>query len=285
MARADATPELPHLGLGLGLRASFARELLQRRPALGFLELLTENHLDAEPAREELTDALADAYPIVLHGVSLNLGSVDPLDLAYLRKLAALASRVRARWVSDHLCWTAVGGRNSHDLLPLPYTEATLAHVALRVRIAQDLLARPLVIENPSRYASFRSSTLSESEFLARLCEATGCRLLVDVNNLYVTAMNCGGDPRAALAAIPPRFVAQLHLAGHSQQGRLRIDTHDAPVTPEVWDLYAEALTRFGPVSTLLERDARIPPLDALCSELAQAEPMLSRELELPRAA
>ncbi len=274
---------LPELGLGLGLRAPHAREILRRRPPLGFLELLTENHLDSDSPRGELACELAAAYPVVLHGVSLNLGSVDPLDLAYLRRVAALAERTRARWVSDHLCFTGVGGRNSHDLLPIPYTEATLRHVALRVRAVQQLLGRPLALENPSSYLRFRSSTLSESEFLARLCAEADCALLLDVNNVYVSAVNHGFDPEAYLAELPAERVVQIHLAGHSARGGLLIDTHDAPVAAPVWELYASALRRFGRVSTLLEWDASIPPLDALLAELGRAQP--GRARELPRAA
>jgi hypothetical protein len=262
---------LPELGLGLGARGQHVREILARRPRLGFLELLTENHLDVDPGREELTLRLADAYPVVLHGVSLDVGSVDPLDRAYLAKLRTLADRTRARWISDHLCWTGVGGWKSHDLLPLPYTEETLAHVAARVREAQDEVGRPIALENPSSYLRFRHSTLSEAEFLARLCEEADCALLLDVNNVYVSATNHGFDPVAYLAALPVDRVLQIHLAGHSRRGGMLIDTHDAPVCDAVWELFDAALSRFGRVSTLLEWDARIPSLDVLCAEVGKA--------------
>ena len=274
----------PRLGLGLGLRAQHAREILRRRPPLGFLELLTENHLGAAPARRAQDDALAAAYPVVLHGVSLDVGSVDPLDRRYLRAVAELAERTRARWISDHLCWTGVGGRKSHDLLPLPYTEATLRHVAARVREAQDALGRPLVLENATRYVALDDS-LAETEFLARLCDETGCALLVDVNNVHVNATNHRFDAFAYLDALPAERVAQLHLAGHAEvDGRL-IDSHDAPVAATVWRLFEHALARFGPVPTVLEWDASLPALDVLLAELRKAEPFFARAAEPPRAA
>jgi hypothetical protein len=273
----------PDLGVGLGLRARHAREILVRRPPLGFLELLTENHLAPDPRRGEQDEALAAAYPVVLHGVSLNVGSVDPLDRAYLRAVAALAARLGARWVSDHLCWTGVGGRNLHELLPLPYTEATLRHVTARVRAVQDMLGRPLVLENATAYVQPAESTLAETEFLARLCADAGCALLVDVNNVYVNATNHRFDPVAWLDAIPAGSVAQLHLAGHATTRAGLVDTHDAAVAPPVWALFAHALRRFGPVSASLERDAAIPALDTLLAELAHAAQL--RGGASPRAA
>jgi uncharacterized protein len=279
----------PDLGLGLGARGLHVRELLARSPdlrgTLGFLELLTENHLDVDPRREELTLQLAAAYPVVLHGVSLNVGSVDPLDRAYLRKVAALAERTRARWVSDHLCWTSVDGWNSHDLLPLPYTDATLRHVAARVRAVQDLLGRRIALENPSSYLRFAFSTMDEAEFMARLCDEADCALLLDVNNVYVSATNHGFDAHEYLAALPADRVVQIHLAGHSRRGGRLIDTHDAPVADPVWQLYEEAIAHCGTVSTLLEWDARIPALDALCAELAKAAPLRARAGRMTRHA
>jgi uncharacterized protein len=266
--------DFPDHGLGVGLRGPHAREILRTRPALGFLELLTENHLDVGPRRAELTDRLAESYPVFLHGVSLNLGSVDPLDRTYLKKVAELAQRTRAHLVSDHLCWTGVDGQNGHDLYPLPYTEPVLRHVAERVSIAQDLLGRRLAIENPSTYLRFRSSAMSEPEFLAQLCERTGCALLLDVNNVYVSAANGGCDPAEYLAALPVDRVAQIHLAGHSRvRGRL-IDTHAAPVAEPVWDLFARAVVRFGLVSTMVEWDAAVPPFSVLYAEVQKAAPI-----------
>ena len=272
-----SAPDFPDFGLGVGLRGVHAREILRTRPPLGFLELLTENHLDADPRRCELTDELAAAYPVFLHGVSLNLGSVDPLDRAYLRRVAALAQRTRARLVSDHLCWTGVDGENGHDLYPLPYTESVLRHVAERVSIAQDVLCRRLAIENPSTYLRFRSSVMSEPEFLARLCEASGCALLLDVNNVYVSAANGGCDAIDYLAALPSDRVVQIHLAGHSRVcGRL-VDTHAAPVAAPVWELFARAVDRFGLVSTMVEWDASTPPFPVLYAEVLKAAPVRAR--------
>jgi len=268
---------LPDFGLGLGLRAQHARELLAHRPPLGFLELLTENHLRQPRRAREQTEALASAYPVVLHGVSMNLGSIDPLDRQYLREVRELASRLGARWISDHLCWTGTGGWNSHELLPLPYTDEALHHVAHRARQAQDALGQRIALENPSTYLAFPHSQMPEAEFLAQLCELADCALLLDVNNVYVNAMNRGGDPSAYLAALPRDRVVQIHLAGHSRRGGWWIDTHAAPVAPDVWRLYEEALARFGLVSTLLEWDAAIPSLAALRGELAKAEPIRAR--------
>jgi hypothetical protein len=263
---------LPDLGVGVGLRAQHARELLRRRPAqLGFLELLSENHLGMDESRSELTERLAAAFPVVLHGVSMNLGSVDPLDRAYLRELRALARRTRARWISDHLCWTGVDGRNNHDLLPIPYTEAALRHVAQKVRAAQDALGERIALENPSAYLRWESSAMPEPEFLARLCEAADCALLLDVNNVYVTGTNLGFDPAAYLDALPRDRVVQIHLAGHSRAGARLIDTHDAPVAAPVWALYDHALRRFGNATTLVEWDAKIPALDVLLHEAEKA--------------
>lgn len=261
----------PDLGLGLGLRAAHAAEAASRAVAVGFFELLSENHMDVGGRRAAATDAVAARYPVVLHGVSMNLGSVDPLDRAYLRKLDALAARTNARWISDHLCWTGVARRNTHDLLPLPYTEESLRHLIDRVRAAQDALGRRIVIENPSSYMEFAESTIPEAAFLARVAESADCALLLDVNNVYVSARNHGFDPYAYLAELPADRVVQIHLAGHTELGTHALDTHDGPVIEPVWDLYAAALRRTGPVSTLLEWDDRLPSLATLEAEVAKA--------------
>ncbi|HYC77592.1 MAG TPA: DUF692 domain-containing protein [Planctomycetota bacterium] len=266
---------LPDPGLGLGLRAPHVADLLAREPEVGFLELLTENHLDVGSRRTAATDAVAARFPVVLHGVSMNLGSVDPLDGAYLAKVRDLARRTGALWVSDHLCFTGVAGLNTHDLLPLPLTEACLRHVAGRVRAAQDVLGAPLLLENPSTYVAYRASTMSEPEFLGRLAEDADCALLVDVNNVYVSAKNHAFDPEAYVDALPADRVVQVHLAGHHDAGTHLIDTHDAPVIDDVWRLYARLVARTGPVATMIERDDRIPPLDALLAELRRAAPTL----------
>lgn len=260
------------LGLGIGLRARHAAEITQTRPELGFFEIISENYLDNGGRPLRLLDEIAEIYPIVMHGVAMSIGSTDPLDFAYLQKIKTLARRVNAAWISDHLCFTGVAGVNTHDLLPIPYTEEMLTHVAERVRVVQDMLERPLVLENPSSYAAFTASTLSEEAFLGRLCALTDCRLLLDVNNTFVSAFNHGFDAGAYIDAIPADRVVQVHLAGHSDRGSYLLDTHDGPVIDPVWALYARLLTRTGPVATLLEWDANIPSLETVVSEARKAQ-------------
>ncbi|MBL8840037.1 MAG: DUF692 domain-containing protein [Planctomycetes bacterium] len=262
---------LPHLGLGLGLRTVHYEALLATRPAVGFFELLTENYLatDGRPAR--IAEQFAEQWPLVLHGVSMSLGSADRLDFGYLRQLKQLAERVNAVWLGDHVCFTGVAGRNSHDLLPLPYDEANLRHLVRKVRAAQEFLERPLVLENPSTYVTFGRSTMGEAEFLARLADEADCALLLDVNNVYVSCRNHGWDAADYLAAIPYDRVVQIHLAGHTDHGTHCIDTHSAPVCDPVWQLYAEVERRSGGRSTLLEWDEEIPPLADTLAELQKA--------------
>jgi uncharacterized protein (UPF0276 family) len=274
----------PDLGFGVGLRAAHFDALRAEPQRVEFLEILSENYLDPSRRSGQVLDELAERYPIVMHGVSLSIGSCDPLDADYLRRLRDLAERSRAVWVSDHLCWTGVGGRNTHDLLPLLYDEQTLRYVAQRVRRVADVLGRPLVLENPSSYVAFRSSTMPEEEFLAALCDTADCGLLVDVNNVYVSARNHGFDPEAYLDALPADRIVQIHLAGHRDRGTHLLDTHDAPVAPAVWALYRRLVSRIGARSTLLEWDAEIPPLETLLSELARARAIVVPEPELPRA-
>lgn len=262
------------LGIGIGLRAVHFGEILSRRPAVDWFEVLSENYLDTGGRPAWVLDQVCERYPVALHGVSLSIGSTDPIDRAYLRKLKALAARTRARWVSDHLCWTGVLGRNTHDLLPLPYDEATLRHVAARVRQVQDALERPLVLENPSSYVSFASSTISEWDFLARLAEDADCGLLLDVNNVYVSSRNHGFDAAAYVDAIPADRVVQYHLAGHTDKGTHLLDTHSGPAIDAVWSLFARASARTGPVSTLFEWDEAIPPLEEVRAEAAKAAPL-----------
>ncbi len=266
--------DLPDLGLGLGLRAPHVREILDSHPAVGFFEVISENYMDTRGRPLQTLDAIAARYPVVMHGVSMSLGSADPLDRNYLRKLKQLAHRCRASWVSDHLCWTGVLGINTHDLLPLPYTEAALAHVTARIREASDFLERPLVIENPSSYVRFAASCMPEHEFLARMAEDADCGLLLDVNNVYVSARNHGFDPDAYVDAVPADRVVQIHLAGHSDNITHVIDTHDDHVVDEVWRLYARLCARTGPVSTMIEWDARIPSFEVLHSEVQKAAPL-----------
>ena len=270
---------LPDLGIGVGLRTVHFGHILAERPEVDWFEAISENFLDTGGRPLHVLDQVAERYPIVLHGVSLSIGSVDPLDRDYLRKLKALAARTRARWVSDHLCWTGVMGRNVHDLLPMPYTEAALRHTAARVRQVSETLERPLVMENPSSYVEFTSSTMPECEFLSRLAEDADCGLLLDVNNVYVSAFNHGFDAEAYVDAIPADRVVQYHLAGHSHQGTHIVDTHSDHATPEVWKLYARACARTGPVSTLYEWDEDIPDFGVLHAEALKAGAYRARAL------
>jgi uncharacterized protein (UPF0276 family) len=262
---------LPDLGIGVGLRTVHFGHILAERPEVDWFEALSENFLDTGGRPLYVLDQVAERYPVVLHGVSLSIGSVDPLDRRYLRKLKALAERVRARWVSDHLCWTGVMGRNVHDLLPMPYTERALRHTVARVKQASEILERPLVLENPSSYVEFAASTMPEWEFLARLAEDADCGLLLDVNNVHVSAFNHGFDANAYVDAIPAGRVVQYHLAGHTHRGTHILDTHGDHAAPEVWALYARACRRTGPVSTLYEWDEDIPSFEVVHAEARKA--------------
>jgi uncharacterized protein len=268
-----------NLGLGVGLRTPHFGHLLEHRPAVDWLEIISENFLDSHGRPRHVLEQLAEIYPIVMHGVSLSIGSTDPLDFEYLEKLKSLSRAVDARWVSDHLCWTGVAGRNTHDLLPLPLDEPTLRHVAERVRTVQDFLERPLVLENPSSYATFRRSTMPEWEFLGRLAEATDCRLLLDVNNVYVSSRNHDFDPLEFVRGVPHDRIVQFHLAGHTACGTHLVDTHDGPVIDPVWDLYREAHRLTGGAATLLEWDARIPEFPVVHAEVLKAKRVLADEL------
>lgn len=255
-------------GFGLGLRADHYADLDRDGVAVDWLEVISENYMVGGGRPLHWLDRLRDRYPMVMHGVSLSIGGTDPLDEHYLDDLAALAARVQPGWISDHLCWTGVGGTQLHDLLPLPYTDEVLTHVATRIQRVQDRLRRPLVIENVSSYVEFTPRDLSEAQFLRELVACSGCELLLDVNNVHVSAFNHGFDAEAFLDTLPQHAIRQIHLAGHSHLGDHIIDTHDAPVAPEVFALYASALRRFGPVPTMIERDANIPPLAELLTEL-----------------
>ena len=262
---------LPDLGVGVGLRTRHFAHILGQRPKVGFFEILTENFLDTGGRPSFVLDQIAEQYPIVMHGVSLSIGSTDALDYDYLRKVKDLADRTRAHWVSDHVCWTGVLGRNTHDLLPLPYTEEALAHCVRRVRAASEFLERPLVLENPSTYLEFVPSSLTETEFIARLAEEADCGLLLDVNNVYVSAYNHGFDPAAYIDAIPPERVCQYHLAGHTNMGTHILDTHSDHVLDPVWELYGQAVRRTGGRATLLEWDAQIPEFEVVQAEAEKA--------------
>ena len=262
---------LPDLGIGIGLRTVHFGEILSGRPALDWFEVLSENFMDTGGRPLFVLEQVVERYPVALHGVSLSVGSTDALDRGYLQKLKTLAKRTRARWVSDHLCWTGVLGRNTHDLLPLPYDRATLRHVTRRVKQVQDALERPLVLENPSTYLEYARSSMTEWEFLSELCDATGCGLLLDVNNVYVSSYNHGFDARQYIDGIPADRVVQVHLAGHTNEGTHILDTHSGRAIPQVWKLYERLVARTGPVSTLFEWDASIPPLATVVREAAKA--------------
>lgn len=268
---------LPDLGVGVGLRIPHYADVLgaaeapERRPAIDWLEIISENFMvEGGRPRRNLDRALA-AYRVVQHGVSLSIGGTDPLDRDYLRRLKALVERTGTPWVSDHLCWTGAGGTHLHDLLPLPYTEEALRHVVERCRIVQDVLETRLCLENVSSYMTFRGSVMPEWEFVARIAEEADVGLLLDVNNVFVSASNHGFDARTYLDAIPVERVVQIHVAGHTDMGRYIIDTHTGHVADPVWDLYRHAIARTGSVSTLIEWDDDIPPLDVLLAEAALA--------------
>jgi len=273
----------PSLGFGLGLRVEHYDAILSQPPPIDWLEALTENYLVPGGKPLHFLSRMRERYPVVLHGVSMSIGSTDPLDRHYLSQVKALAARIEAEWISDHLCWTGVAGRNVHDLLPLPYTEEALANVVERVRTVQDILGRRILLENVSSYVSFRDSGLTEWEFLKAVAEAADCLILLDVNNIYVSSVNHEFDPLEYLNAIPVERVQQIHLAGHEDHGDYLIDTHDHPVANPVWDLYGAAVRRFGNVSTMIERDANIPPLEELCAELAAARNLAAQAV--PEAA
>ena len=276
---------MPGLGFGLGLRTDHYDEILASHPRIDWFEALSENYLVPGGKPLHYLDRIRADYPVVLHGVSLSIGSSDPLDLDYLRALKGLVGRVEPAWISDHLCWTGVAGKNLHDLLPLPYTEQAIDHVAARVREVQDFLGRQILLENVSSYVSFRQSQVPEWEFLAEIAARADCFILLDVNNIYVSAFNHGFDARDFLAGIPVARVRQFHLAGHSHCGSHIIDTHDAPIVDPVWDLYRDAVLRFGNVATMIERDDHIPPLAELVGELDRARGMAANALRTRSAA
>ncbi|MBE7463814.1 MAG: DUF692 domain-containing protein [Planctomycetes bacterium] len=263
---------LPDLGIGVGLRTLHFSHILEQKPPVDWFEIISENFMHTEGRPLYVLEQVAERYPIAMHGVSLSIGSTDPLDRDYLARLKKLADRIGARWVGDHICWTGVAGLNSHDLLPIPTNERSLEHVAERVRIVQDILERPLVLENPSTYVTFASSTLPEQEFIARLCELSDCALLLDVNNVYVSCRNHDWDPQAFLDGIPYDRVVQIHLAGHTDKGTHCIDTHDGPVIDPVWALYADVMKRAGGRATLLEWDDKIPCFQDVHNEALRAE-------------
>jgi uncharacterized protein len=268
---------LPDLGLGVGLRTTHFGHVLEKHPRVDWFEILSENFMATGGRPMWVLDSVAERYPIVMHGVSMGIGGTDPLDWAYFRELKELAERTKAVWLGDHVCWTGVAGRNNHDLLPIPYTEQALANLVRRIREVQDFLERPLVLENPSTYLEFASSTMPEWEFLARMAEESDCALLLDVNNVYVSSRNHGFDPFDYLKSLPWDRVVQIHLAGHTDHGTHCIDTHTGEVVDPVWKLYADVMRRAGARATLLEWDQDIPEFDVVHAEVKKAERFRSK--------
>jgi len=260
-----------NLGLGIGLRTVHFDHILKHNPPVDWFEVISENFMDSQGRPRYVLEQIAERYPVVMHGVSLSIGSTDPLDFDYLRKLKRLAQTIGARWISDHVCWTGVAGTNTHDLLPIPYNEESLRHIVDRIRIVQDLLEQPLILENPSSYITFAASTMSEAEFIARMSDEADCGLLLDVNNVFVSARNHGFDATEYLNAIPHERVVQMHLAGHTNCGTHLIDTHDGPVIDPVWELFRLVCRLTGGVSTLLEWDAQIPEFSVVHDEVLKA--------------
>ena len=274
----------PNLGCGLGLRPPHYGAAARGHIGVDWLEVITENFMVEGGNPRRVLRAARAHYPIVLHGVSMSLGSVDPLDDRYLDRLAALADEIEPAWISDHLCWSSYGGHTGHDLWPLPFTEESLEHVARRVRAVQDRLGRRILVENVSSYLEYAHSTISEWEFLGELARRADCGLLLDVNNVFVSAHNHGFDPEAFLGGVPVDRVKQIHLAGHSDHGTHLLDSHDHPVCDGVWALYRSAVERFGAVSTLIERDDDIPPLSEVIAESRQAAAIEAEVLGRTRA-
>jgi uncharacterized protein (UPF0276 family) len=273
-------PRFSPLGFGLGLRTEYYEALLGApSPSVSWLEVLTENYLIPGGRPLHFLDRMCERYPLVLHGVSLSIGSADELNVPYLNQVRALADRCEARWISDHLCWTGVDGVNLHDLMPLPYTLEMARHVAERITAAQQVLGRRMLIENVSSYLTYACSEMTEWEFLSEIAQRADCLLLLDVNNVYVSSVNHEFDPLDYLNGVPRHRVQQFHLAGHSNQGDYLIDTHDAPVCEAVWQLYERAVERFGVVSTMIERDDAIPELPVLLAELDRAREIAERTL------
>ncbi len=268
-----------NLGLGVGLRTVHFNHILENNPPVDWFEVISENFMDSHGRPRYVLEQIAERYRVVMHGVSLSIGSTDSLDFGYLERLKALANDIKPIWISDHVCWTGVAGRNTHDLLPMPLTEASLSHVVERIRILQDFLERPFVFENPSTYVGFTGSTMPEWEFISRMAEEADCGLLLDVNNVYVSSVNHDFDPVEFIRNVPHRRVVQFHLAGHANRQTHIIDTHDDHVIDPVWELYRLAHELTGGVSTLLEWDAKIPPFPVLHAEALKARQYMGKHL------
>lgn len=273
-----------NLGLGVGLRSVHFSHILKHQPDVDWFEIISENFIDSGGRPRYVLEQIAERYAVVMHGVSLSIGSTDPLNFDYLAKLKRLAREVNARWISDHLCWTGVLGLNTHDLLPLPFNDESLRHVIQRVRTVQDFLERPLVLENPSSYVTFAASTMPEWEFLSRVAEETNCGLLLDVNNVYVSSVNHDFDAIEYISNLPHQRIVQMHLAGHTPCRTHMLDTHDNHVTDPVWELYRLAHQKTGGVSSLLEWDAKIPPFPVVHAEVLKARNYMAAQLAPPNS-
>lgn len=269
----------PFLGFGLGLRTEHYQHVLDHQPKLDWFEILSENYMVPGGKPLHYLDAIRANYSMVMHGVSLSIGSTDPLNKDYLKQLKQLINRVQPHWISDHLCWTSVNHKNSHDLLPLPYNEATINHIAERVRQVQDYLGQQILLENLSSYVTYQQSEMPEWQFFNEIAQRADCLVLLDINNIFVSAHNHHFDPLDYIKGMDSERVMQFHLAGHSYSGDMIIDTHDHDVCDPVWDLYAQALKHFGAVSTMIERDDDIPEFTELRKELSIAEEIASQTL------
>jgi uncharacterized protein (UPF0276 family) len=279
------TPPPTFSGYGLGLRKEHYRDFLETSVPVDFVEVISENFMVDGGQPRHILRQVRERHPVAMHGVSMSIGSADGLDHDYLKRLRALADEIEPLFVSDHLSWSRTAGFNSHDLLPLPYTEEALALVCRNIDRAQETLGRSMLFENPSSYIAFVDSPMTEWEFLAEMSRRTGCGLLLDVNNIYVSSRNHGFDAYAFLRGIPADRVRQIHLAGHTEMPEILIDTHDQPVCDDVWSLYAQAMSLLGPVATMIERDDAIPPLAELLDELAIAQAIGLRTHGLAEAA
>ena len=276
-----------YLGFGLGLRPQHYPEILDTDEELpiDWFEIISENYMVPGGKPRQMLDRIRERYPLVMHGVSMSIASTSELNWKYLKRLKALAEDVQPKWISDHLCWTGVHGVNLHDLLPVPYTEEALTHISNRISQVQDFLGRRIAIENVSSYIEFKESEMSEWEFVAELAKRADCWLLLDVNNVFVSGENHEFDGSEFIQAIPKERVVQFHLAGHSEGETCLIDTHDQPVCDEVFDLYGKAISHFGPISTMIERDDNIPPLAELLAELNRAREIATDVLSTAKVA
>lgn len=275
-------PERPFLGFGLGLRPEHYEEILLESPPLDWLEIITENYLIEGGKPHYYLDKIRQNYPLVMHGVSLSIGSTDPLDFDYLKQVKRLAERIEPVWISDHLCWTGVTNLNMHDLLPLPYTMQAIDHAVNRIKEVQNFLDRRILIENVSSYLTYKQSEMQEWEFLTEIANRADCYILLDINNIFVSAINHGFNPLEYIKGVPNQRIYQIHLAGHTNHNHYLIDTHDAPIIQDVWELYRTALHHFGPVSTMIERDDHIPPLKELLLEVERARQIANEIIQEP---